>query len=81
MNILTSVRNQVLNLNYYIQRSFFYTDKVYHGLNTKKSIAMEWYLPEKTIVWYVSRLLLIDPNLINKDEKGVLSQYFLLKTH
>jgi hypothetical protein len=25
--------------------------------------------------------LLIDPNLINKDEKGVLSQYFLLKTH
>jgi hypothetical protein len=23
--------------------------------------------------------LLIDPNLINKDEKGVLGQYFLLK--
>jgi hypothetical protein len=42
---------------YYIQRSIFYTDKVYHGLNTKKSIAMEWYLPrKKTIVWYVSRL-------------------------
>jgi hypothetical protein len=39
---------------------------------------MEWYLPEKTIVWYVSRFLLIDPNLINKDEK-VLGQYFLLK--
>jgi hypothetical protein len=25
--------------------------------------------PKETIVWYVSRLLLIDPNLINKDEK------------
>jgi hypothetical protein len=33
--------------------------------------------PKKTIVWYVSRSLLIDPNLINKDEKGVLSQYFI----
>jgi hypothetical protein len=33
--------------DYYIQRSIFYTDKVYHGLNTKKSIAMEWYLPRK----------------------------------
>jgi hypothetical protein len=35
--------------------------------------------PKKTIVWYVSRFLLIDPNLINKDEKGVLSQYFIEK--
>jgi hypothetical protein len=26
---------------------FFYTDKVYHGLNPKKSTAMEWYLPRK----------------------------------
>jgi hypothetical protein len=32
---------------------FFYTDKVYHGLNPKIN-AMEWYL-KKTIVWYVSR--------------------------
>jgi hypothetical protein len=49
---------------------------VYHGLNPKKSTAMEWYLPEKQSygTW-----ILIDPNLINKDEKGVLSQYFLLK--
>jgi murein L,D-transpeptidase YcbB/YkuD len=59
---------------------FFYTDKVYHGLNTKKSIAMEWYLPRKKQSYgtYLDSLL-IDPNLINKDEKGVLSQYFLLK--
>jgi hypothetical protein len=48
---------------------------VYHGLNTKKS-TMEWYLPSYGT--YLDSLL-IDPNLINKDEKGVLSQYFLLK--
>jgi hypothetical protein len=33
--------------------------------------------PEKTIVWYVSRFLLIDPNLINKDEKGVLPVFLI----
>jgi hypothetical protein len=55
---------------------------VYHGLNTKKSTAMEWYLPRKKQSYgtYLDSLL-IDPNLINKDEKGVLSQYFLLKKH
>jgi hypothetical protein len=80
MNILTSVRNQVLNPNYYIQLYFFYTDKVYHGLNQKIN-GMEWYLPRKKQSYgtYLDSLL-IDPNLINK-EKGVLSQYFLLKTH
>ncbi len=59
---------------------FFYTDKVYHGLNTKKSIAMEWYLPRKKQSYgtYLDSLL-IDPTLINKEEKGVISQYFLLK--
>jgi hypothetical protein len=35
--------------------------------------------PKKTIVWYVSRFPSNRSNLINKDEKGVLSQYFLLK--
>jgi hypothetical protein len=30
-----------------LHSALFYTDKVYHGLNTKKSIAMEWYLPRK----------------------------------
>jgi hypothetical protein len=56
---------------------YFYTDKVYHGIKNQRNGMVS--TPKKTIVWYVSRFLLIDPNLINKD--GVLSQYFLLKTH
>jgi murein L,D-transpeptidase YcbB/YkuD len=59
---------------------FFYADKVYHGLDVQKTKELEWYLPRKKQS-YVSYLdsLLIDPSLINKDEKGVLSQYYLLK--
>jgi ATP-dependent exoDNAse (exonuclease V) beta subunit len=41
---------------------FFYTDKVYHGLNTKINRNGMVSAPKETIVWYVSRLLLIDPN-------------------
>jgi hypothetical protein len=48
---------------------FFYTDKVYHGLNPKNQRQWNGICPKKTIVWYVSRFLLIDPNLINKDER------------
>jgi murein L,D-transpeptidase YcbB/YkuD len=59
---------------------FFYADKVYHGIDTKKIKELEWYLPRKKQS-YVSYLdsLLINPSLINKDEKGVLKQYYLLK--
>jgi hypothetical protein len=49
---------------------------VYHGLNPKKS--MEWYLPRKKQSYgtYLDSFS-NRSNLINKDEKGVLSQYFL----
>ena len=59
---------------------FFYADKVYHGIATKTTTDLGWYLPRKKQS-YVSYLdsLLIEPNLIKKDEKGVLSQYYLLK--
>jgi murein L,D-transpeptidase YcbB/YkuD len=59
---------------------FYYTKTVYNGLDVEKSKEMEWYLPRKkqSYVNYLDSLL-IDPSLINKDEKGVLSQYFLLK--
>jgi hypothetical protein len=57
---------------------YFYTDKVYHGLNPKKSTQWNGIYPKKTIVWYVSR-----PSNRSKSNKqrwkGVLSQYFLLK--
>ena len=59
---------------------FFYADKVYHGIAANKTTDLEWYLPRKKQS-YVSYLdsLLIEPTLINKDEKEVLSQYYLLK--
>jgi murein L,D-transpeptidase YcbB/YkuD len=59
---------------------FFYADKVFHGISASKTKDLGWYLPRKKQS-YVSYLdsLLIEPNLINKDEKGVLSQYYLLK--
>lgn len=59
---------------------FFYADKVYHGIAANKTKDLGWYLPRKKQS-YVSYLdsLLIEPTLINKDEKGVLPQYYLLK--
>lgn len=59
---------------------FFYSDKVFRGLDAKKSTEMKWYLPRKKQSYgnYLDSLL-VDPSLINKDAKGVLGQYFLLK--
>lgn len=59
---------------------FYYTETVYDGLDAAKSKEMEWYLPRKkeSYVNYLDALLK-DASLINKEEKGVLSQYFLLK--
>ena len=59
---------------------FFYADKVYDGISTQNTKDLGWFLPRKKQS-YVSYLdsLLIDPSLINKEEKGVLKQYYLLK--
>lgn len=71
-----NVDTELLNSALY----FYYTKTVYHGLDASKSKEMEWYLPRKkqSYVNYLDSLL-VDPSLINKNEKGVLSQYFLLK--
>jgi hypothetical protein len=37
-NIETKLLNSAL---------YFYADNVYHGLDAKKSVEMEWYLPRK----------------------------------
>ncbi|WP_426062693.1 L,D-transpeptidase family protein [Flavobacterium sp. DSP2-3-1] len=59
---------------------FFYADKVYDGISTQKTKDLGWFLPRKkqSYVNYLDSLL-INPTLINKDEKGVLKQYYLLK--
>jgi len=58
----------------------FYATNVYHGLDSEKSAATEWYIPRKKMP-YISYLdsLLTNPSLINKEEKKLISQYFLLK--
>lgn len=77
------VENQKPNLETELLLSslyFFYTDKVYHGVDTKKSTELGWYLPRKkqSYVDYLDSLL-VKPSLINKNEKEVLGQYYRLK--
>ncbi|HLA56284.1 MAG TPA: L,D-transpeptidase family protein [Flavobacterium sp.] len=59
---------------------FFYTHKVYEGVDKKKSRALGWYLPREKMS-YVNYLdtLLADPDLIRKDESEMISQYYNLK--
>ncbi len=59
---------------------FFYADKVYKGLDAIKSKGLGLYLPRKKLsfVNYLDSLL-VNPTLINKDEKEVLGQYYRLK--
>jgi murein L,D-transpeptidase YcbB/YkuD len=59
---------------------FYYTKKVYEGLDKEASRETGWYLPrEKTS--YVAYLdtLMRDPQLIVKDKKEFFSQYYNLK--
>lgn len=71
-----NVETELLHSSLY----FFYADKVFHGLSAKVSAEMGWYLPRKKLAYgnYLDSLL-VRSSLINKDKKGVLGQYFLLK--
>ena len=75
-NQKASIETELLSSALY----FFYADKVYDGIDIQKTKDLGWFLPRKRQS-YVSYLdsLLINPALINKEEKGVLKQYFLLK--
>ena len=59
---------------------FFYADKVYKGIDPKKTDELGWYLPRKkqSYVNYLDSLLQ-NPTLINKNEKGVIRQYYRLR--
>jgi murein L,D-transpeptidase YcbB/YkuD len=59
---------------------FFYADRVFKGIDPKKSTELGWYLPRKRQS-YGNRLdsLLQDPSLINKPDKDLLGQYYQLK--
>jgi murein L,D-transpeptidase YcbB/YkuD len=59
---------------------FFYTDKVYKGLDIEKSTQLGWYLPRKkqSYVNYLDSIV-ANPSLIDKDEREVLGQYYRLR--
>ncbi|HJS00032.1 MAG TPA: hypothetical protein VJ780_03765, partial [Flavobacterium sp.] len=71
-----NIETELLNSALY----FLYTKHVYHGLDTKKSEEIEWYIPRKKAS-YISYLdsLLANPSLINNEEKNLIGQYHLLK--
>lgn len=75
-NKKASVDTELLSSSLY----FFYSNKVYEGIDKQKTIDLEWFLPRKkqTYVHFLDSLL-INPSLINKEEKGVLKQYYLLR--
>ncbi|MEL1242300.1 L,D-transpeptidase family protein [Flavobacterium flavipallidum] len=75
-NQKTDLETELLNSAWYM----FYAKNVYHGLDSEKSAKTEWYIPRKKMP-YVSYLdsLLTNPSLINKEEKNLFGQYFLLK--
>ena len=75
-NKKASVDTELLSSSLY----FFYTNKVYEGIDKQKTTDLEWFLPRKkqTYVHFLDSLL-INPSLINKEEKGVLKQYYLLR--
>lgn len=59
---------------------FFYTDKVYYGLDSKAITQTGWYLPRKkpSYVNYLDTLIK-KPLLIHKDESAVFAQYYRLR--
>ena len=59
---------------------FFYTEKVYKGLDIEKSNQLGWYLPRKkqSFVNYLDSIL-ANPSLIDKDERELLGQYYRLR--
>ena len=59
---------------------FFYANKVYDGIDSQKSKELGWFLPRKkqSYVHYLDSLL-VNPSLINKKEKGLIKQYYLLR--
>ncbi|AWA28786.1 L,D-transpeptidase [Flavobacterium magnum] len=59
---------------------FFYTSKVLEGLDADKSKQTGWYLPREkgAYVDYLDQLMK-DPDLIKKDEKELIGQYYNLR--
>lgn len=74
---LTATETELLLSVMYI----FYAKKVYKGIDIKKIREISWFLPTKNLS-YATLLnsLLADPELLDKNEKELFSQYYKLRT-
>ncbi len=59
---------------------FFYTEKVYKGLDIEKRKQLGWYLAQKkqSFVNYLDSIL-VKPSLISKDDREIVGQYYRLR--
>ena len=58
----------------------FYAEKVYKGIGEETTTAIGWLLPRKQISYSdILDSYLTDPNLIEKDERTLLPQYYKLR--
>jgi murein L,D-transpeptidase YcbB/YkuD len=75
-NKLSQTDTEILLTTMYV----FYTKTVFYGLNATKTEEIGWFLPRKSIS-YETLLdsLLTDPNLLNKNENQLFSQYYKLR--
>ena len=73
---LTATETELLLSAMYI----FYAKKVYQGIDTEKIKETGWFLPTKNLS-YVSLLnsLLVDPQLLDINEKQLFGQYYKLR--
>lgn len=76
-NNLTTIETELLLSAMYI----FYAKKVYKGIDIEKIREIGWFLPTKNLS-YATLLnsLLADPELLDKNEKQLFSQYYKLRT-
>lgn len=59
---------------------YYYITKVYTGLTVEKSTELGWYLPRKKLsISNYLNVLLANPSLIEKDEREISGQYYLLR--
>lgn len=58
----------------------FYTQKVFYGMDTGKFKSLGWFIPRKTVSYKpLLDSLLLNPELLNKNENMQLDQYYKLK--
>jgi murein L,D-transpeptidase YcbB/YkuD len=75
-NTLTQAETEIMLTNLYL----FYAEKVYKGIDEDSTTAIGWLLPRKKVS-YTGLLdsVMSDPELLNRDDSVLFSQYFKLR--